>query len=80
MTDLSAKIAQLEALRATLAGDAARAVDDAIAPCAPRSLQQRMEASDGGLLVNPSQTIVQGDQHIHQAPPDPTLPRRERRC
>ncbi|MDQ2996470.1 MAG: hypothetical protein M3R61_05360, partial [Chloroflexota bacterium] len=32
--------------------------------------QQRIEASDGGVIVNPSQTIVQGDQHNYPPPPD----------
>lgn len=68
----------LEDLRATLDGDAARSIDDAIRLLREQlATQQRMEAGDGGLLINSTQTIVQGDQHTYAPPPDPNLPLRE---
>src|SRR5437016_3106380 len=75
MSDLASQIKQLEALRVTLPADAAKSIDEAIAALRAR---QRIEASDGGVILNPSQTIVQGDQHIHPPAHDPALPRQER--
>ncbi|MBK9713421.1 MAG: SUMF1/EgtB/PvdO family nonheme iron enzyme [Kouleothrix sp.] len=78
MNDLAAKIAQLEALRATIDGAAAESLDDAIRALRAQQATQRMEAGEGGLLINPTQTVVHGDQHNYAAPLDPSIPRQER--
>jgi hypothetical protein len=75
MADIDAQIAKLQAMRATLPADAVPGIDDAIAALRAR---QRIKASDGGVIVNPSQTIVQGDQHNYAAPIDPALSRQDR--
>lgn len=73
--DLKAKIAQLESLRPNFGDAWVEAQIAALYAEAGPAVVQRMEAQT---VTNAQQTVVYGDQHIHEAPADPSLARDER--